>query len=56
MTAKQSYAKTGFLSFESSHPMVQVKTCGGDRIFGVNRATAILHAVADGPLVNIQPM
>ena len=30
------------------------KTCGGDRTFGVNRATAVLHAVADRPLVNIR--
>src|SRR5712692_1901311 len=37
------------------HPTVQVKACGGNRTFGVNRATAILHAVADRPLVNIQP-
>src|SRR5580698_7797745 len=36
------------------HPAVQVKTRGGDRTFGVNRATAILHAVADRPLVHIQ--
>ena len=37
------------------HPAVQVKTCGGNRTFGVNRPTAVLHAVADRPLVNIQP-
>src|SRR6266436_2674968 len=36
------------------HPAVQVKTRGGDRALGVNRATAILHAVADRPLVHIQ--
>jgi hypothetical protein len=28
-------------------PAVQVKTSGGNRAFGVNRATAILHAVTD---------
>ena len=37
------------------HPTVQVKARGRDRAFGVNRATAILHAVAYRPLVNIQP-
>ncbi len=37
------------------HPPVQVKPRGGNRTLGVNRATAILHAVADRPLVNIQP-
>src|SRR5258708_30917068 len=36
------------------HPQVQVKACGGKRSFGENLATAILHAVADLPLVNIQ--
>ena len=36
-------------------PTVQVKACGGNRSFGVNRATAVLHAVADRLLVNIQP-
>src|ERR1700740_741005 len=36
------------------HPAVQVPTCGGNRSFGVDLATAILHAVADLPLVNIQ--
>src|SRR6266849_2043505 len=37
------------------HPQVQVKACGGKRSFGENLATAVLHAVADLPLVNIQP-
>src|SRR5882757_6628784 len=36
------------------HPQVQIKACGGKRSFGENLATAILHAVADLPLVNIQ--
>src|SRR5260370_14797235 len=36
------------------HPQVQVKACGGKRSFGDNLATAVLHAVADLPLVNIQ--
>src|SRR5450432_4552741 len=36
------------------HPVVQVKACGGKRSFGVDLATAVLHAVADLPLVNIQ--
>src|SRR6266850_1916554 len=36
------------------HPQVQIKPCGGKRSFGENLATAILHAVADLPLVNIQ--
>ena len=35
------------------HRPVQLKARGGDRAFAVNRATAILHAVADRPLVNI---
>ena len=39
---------------QSFHPAVQVKTSGGNRAFGVNHATAILHAVADRPLVHIQ--
>jgi hypothetical protein len=34
--------------------MVQVKTCGGKRSFGVYLAAAVLHAVADLSLVNIQ--
>ncbi len=34
--------------------MVQIEARGGDRTFGMNRATAVLHTVADGPLVNIQ--
>ena len=29
--------------------------CGGNRAFGVDLPTAILHAIADRPLVNIQP-
>ena len=33
--------------------MVQVETRVTIRTFGVNRATAILYAIADGPLVNI---
>src|SRR5882724_8890796 len=37
-----------------SPPVVQVQTCGGNRTFGVNPAAAVLHAVADLPLVNIQ--
>src|SRR5467141_3828948 len=36
------------------HPQVQVKTCGGERSFGENLATAVFHAIADLPLVNIQ--
>ena len=36
------------------HPTVQVQACGGERAFGVDHATAVLHAVADRPLVNIQ--
>src|ERR1700674_2218663 len=39
---------------QCSHPAIQIKTRGGDRTFGVYRATAILHAVADRPLVHIQ--
>ena len=35
--------------------MVQVETRVTIRTFGVNRATAILYARADGPLVNIHP-
>src|SRR5271154_5480710 len=37
------------------HPQVQVNARGGKRSFGENSATAVLHAVADLPLVNIQP-
>src|SRR5215470_20319434 len=36
------------------HPAVQIEAGGGNRSFAVNRATAILYAVADGPLVHIQ--
>src|SRR5271157_5559686 len=36
------------------HPQVQVNACGGKRSFGENPATAVLHAVGDLPLVNIQ--
>jgi len=36
------------------HPPVQSEACGRDRTLGVNRATAIFHAAADGPLVHIQ--
>jgi hypothetical protein len=38
----------------SGYPMVQVQACGGERAFGVDHVTAVLHAVADRPLVNIQ--
>jgi hypothetical protein len=34
--------------------VVQLQTCGGNRSLGVNPAAAVLHAVADLPLVNIQ--
>ena len=37
------------------HPTIQVETRGGQGTFCVNVAAAILHAVADRPLVNIQP-
>src|SRR5882762_4760830 len=37
------------------HPVVQVKPCGGKRSFGANLASAVLYAVTDLPLVNIQP-
>src|SRR6202167_4191326 len=37
-----------------SHPVIQIQTCGGNRTLGVNPAAAVLHAVADLPLVNIQ--
>src|SRR5215470_2996406 len=36
------------------HPAVQIEAGGGNRSFAVNRATAILYAVADRPLVHIQ--
>jgi hypothetical protein len=36
------------------HPHVQVKAGGGKQSFGENLAAAVLHAVADLPLVNIQ--
>src|SRR6266481_7091764 len=36
------------------HPKVQVNACGGKRPFGVDLATAVLHAVTDLLLVNIQ--
>src|SRR5258706_4351180 len=36
------------------HLMVQVHSRGGKRSFGVDLATAVLHAIADLPLVNIQ--
>src|SRR5215468_12235628 len=35
-------------------PTVQIEAGGGNRSFAVNRATAILYAVADRPLVHIQ--
>ena len=35
------------------HPVVQIQTRGENRAFGVNRATAIFHAVADGPLKSV---
>src|SRR5215472_3469780 len=31
-----------------------MKTCRGNRTFSVNRATGVLHAVADGSRVHIQ--
>ena len=37
------------------HPTIQVKARCGQGTFRVNVAAAILHAVADRPLVNIQP-
>jgi hypothetical protein len=43
------------LLWQCFHPTVQVKTGGRSRAFGVNRATAILQAAADGPLVHMQP-
>jgi hypothetical protein len=36
------------------HPAIQIVACGGSRSLGVSPATAVLHAVADLPLVNIQ--
>src|SRR5215470_3287266 len=36
------------------HPAVQIEAGGGNRSFAVNRATAILYAVADRPLMHIQ--
>src|SRR5260370_22601022 len=37
------------------HPSIQIKSRGGNRAFGVDAATAILHAIAHGFLVNIEP-
>ena len=36
------------------HPVVQAQACGGKRSLGEDSATAVLHAVADLALVNIQ--
>src|SRR4029077_4692274 len=36
------------------HPAIQVQTGGRNRSFGVNPAAAVLHAVADLPLGNMQ--
>src|SRR5882762_10675565 len=36
------------------HPHVQLESCGGYRTICVDTATAVLHAVADRFLVNIQ--
>ena len=40
--------------WQRAHPVVQVQTCGGNRSLGVNLAAAVLHAVADLLLVNVQ--
>jgi len=37
------------------HPMVPIHTGDGNRSLDVNLAIAVFHAVADLPLVNIQP-
>src|SRR6267143_6908809 len=37
------------------HPDVQVQARGCERSFGIHLATAVLHAITDLPLVNIQP-
>src|ERR1700723_2652214 len=39
---------------QRAHPVIQVQTSRGNRTLGVNPAAAVLHAVADLPLVNIQ--
>src|SRR6516165_10943204 len=40
--------------WQSVHPLIEVEAYGGNRTFGVNRATHVLHAVADRSLVQIQ--
>src|SRR5215469_2968728 len=36
------------------HPLIEVEACCRNRTLGMNRATGVLHAVADGSLVHIQ--
>jgi hypothetical protein len=50
----RSLHRCGPRPLQCFHPMVQVQAGGGNRTFGVNRATCVLHAEADSPLVNIQ--
>ena len=38
------------------HPAIEVEACRANRTFGVNRATHVLHAVADRSVVHIEPM
>src|SRR2546425_11444943 len=46
---------TLFRSRKFFHPAVQIKACGRNRAFCVDTAAAILYAVADHFLVNIEP-
>jgi pimeloyl-ACP methyl ester carboxylesterase len=36
------------------HPSIQIEACGRGRSFVLKRPTAVLYAIADGPLVQIQ--